>query len=1013
MARIPDQEVERLKAEVSLVRLVEASGVELKKHGKDFHGRCPFHDDRTPSLVISPDKNLWHCLGACQTGGSVIDWVMRVEGISFRHAVELLREQPSSLAASPSSEPPKYGTVRKLAADDFSGADEQKLLERVVAFYHQRLKEVPAALDYLKARGLVHVELINAFRLGVADRTLSYRLPQKNRAAGAELRGQLQKLGVLRESGHEHLNGSLVIPIFDASGQLVQMYGRKLTPNLRAGTPDHLYLPRPHAGVFNAPGIAGAKEVILCEALIDALTFWCAGYRNVTSSFGINGFTDELLAHLKAGKVQRVLIAYDRDAAGDAAAEVLGKKLMSEGIEAFRILFPHGLDANAFALKVQPASKSLGVAIRGAHWLGKGAKPAIESAPHVIVSVPEPAPAPVIAAPRAVPDFSLVAAVEPPAPPPEPTKASPLPEPLPALDVPMEVRPHEILIVCGDRRWRVRGMSPEPVPGQLKANILVSRAESFHVDTLDLYCARLRTAFLKQASAELAFSEDTLKRDLGTVLLKLEALQAEAADKQAAPPAATMSNEDKACALELLRDPLLVERIAADLTRLGIIGEDINKLVSYLAAVSRKQDKPLAIVIQSTSAAGKTALMDAVLSMVPSEDRVHYSAVTGQSLFYMGELGVKHKVLAISEEEGAREAAYALKLLQSQGELTIASTGKDPVTGRLITHEYKVEGPVMLFLTTTAIEVDEELLNRCLVLSVNESREQTRAIHTLQRQRRTLAGLLERSERERITKTHQNAQRLLRALPVVNPFAERLSFIDSAPRNRRDHEKYLSLIEAVALVHQYQRLTKTVEHGGNLIEYIEVTEADITLANRLARAVLGQSLDELPPQTRRLLHLIENLVREAVEGSALKAADVRFSRRDVREHTGWGHTQLKVHLHRLEEMEFLLVHRGGRGAGYVYELLYDGKGQSGEPFLPGLIEPHEYDGNRSGVKAEKSARGRPPVGGMSGVPPTTGKPHPDSVSEESGSENRGRTTRASGAGASHRSGRLPLAASAR
>ena len=139
--------------------------------------------------------------------------------------------------------------------------------------------------------------------------------------------------------------------------------------------------------------------------------------------------------------------------------------------------------------------------------------------------------------------------------------------------------------------------------------------------------------------------------------------------------------------------------------------------------------------------------MDAVLAFVPEEERIQFSAMTGQSLYYMGEMDLKHKVLAIVEEEGASRAAYALKLLQSEGVLTIASTGKDPATGKLVTHQYRVEGPVMIFLTTTAIDLDEELLNRCLVLTVNEDREQTQAIHRLQREQQTLEGLLKRQER--------------------------------------------------------------------------------------------------------------------------------------------------------------------------------------------------------------------------------------------------------------------------
>jgi len=189
-----------------------------------------------------------------------------------------------------------------------------------------------------------------------------------------------------------------------------------------------------------------------------------------------------------------------------------------------------------------------------------------------------------------------------------------------------------------------------------------------------------------------------------------------------------------------------------------------------------------------------------------------------------------------------------LKLLQSEGELTIASTGKDD-QGRMKTEEYHVEGPVMIFLTTTAVDIDEELLNRCLVLTVDESREQTKAIHDLQRQAETFAGLKRKVERDRILAVHKNAQRLLKPLHVVNPFAGQLTFLSDRTRTRRDHMKYLTLIRTVTLLNQYQRQLK--EKDG--LQYIEVTLEDIEAANRLAHEVLGRSLDELPPQTRSLL----------------------------------------------------------------------------------------------------------------------------------------------------------------
>ena len=977
MARIPEDEVERLKREVSVQRLAEARGIKLTRHGADLLGKCPFHDDRTPSLVITPAKNLWHCLGACNVGGTAIDWVMRANGVSFRHAVELLRADHLPLAADP-IHPVKHGTVRKLPPPVARDADDRMLLLQVMDYYNETLKQSPEAMKYLSSRGLQSSEIIDRFKLGFANRTLGYRLPAKNRAAGAEMRGRLQSLGILRESGHEHFNGSLVIPVLSSSGEVVEMYGRKITANLREGTPNHLYLPGAHRGVWNEEALIASKEIILCESLIDALTFWSAGIRNVTASYGVNGFTADHRAAFAQHGTERVYIAYDRDEAGDSSAVQLSEELMQMGIECFRVQFPKSMDANEYALKVTPAMKSLGVLLNKAEWLGKGQRPELRSiepmVERVIEEEPEPEraakekmieeesvmaeiaaeaesvaieeePEPASAASPAEiedPVFSLAAE-------PEPVAAmepeSVTTAPAPVIDVPVEMRGEDIFITQGTRRYRIRGLNKNMSYELLKVNVLVSgttpRNESaFHVDTLDLYSARQRGAFTKQAAEELGIKEEVVRRDLGQVLLKLEELQDEQIKEALAPKeqAVTISDEDRADAMELLRDPRLLERIVEDFARCGIVGEETNKLVGYLGVVSRHLDTPLAVIVQSSSAAGKSSLMEAVLAFLPDEQRVQYSAMTGQSLFYMGETDLKNKVLAIVEEEGAHSASYALKLLQSEGVLTIASTGKDPATGRLTTHQYRVEGPVMIFLTTTAIQLDEELLNRCLVLSVNEEREQTRAIHRVQREAQTLEGLLKRRDRSTILAVHRNAQRLLKPMYVANPYARELTFHDNQTRTRRDHMKYLTLIRTIALLHQHQRPRKTVEHRGRPVEYIEVAISDIAVANRLAHEVLGRSLDELPPQTRRLLMAVDEMVTAECERQKMERADYRFSRRDVRAYTGWGDTQLKIHLHRLEELEYLLIHRGGRGQSIVYELMFTRPADGGKPVLGGLID---------------------------------------------------------------------------
>jgi len=380
-----------------------------------------------------------------------------------------------------------------------------------------------------------------------------------------------------------------------------------------------------------------------------------------------------------------------------------------------------------------------------------------------------------------------------------------------------------------------------------------------------------------------------------------------------------MSDAERADALALLRDPTLIERIISDFEQCGVIGERENKLIGYLATVSRRLDEPLAIVIQSSSAAGKSSLMDAVLRFTPEEEQVSYSALTGQSLFYMGGMDLKHKALAIAEEAGASQAAYALRVLQSSGQLTIASTGKDAATGRLSAHEYKVQGPVAILMTTTALDVDDELMNRCIVLTVDESPQQTAAIQELQRRARTLDGLLHRRARLDTERLHQNAQRLLVPRAVVNPFAPELTFTSGSTRSRRDQKKLLTLIDTIAFLHQHQRTVKTAEVGGASVKYIEVTRSDIDLASKLAR-VFHHGSEDVPPQTATMLAAIKSMVDAEAKQHAIDPGDVRFTRRQLRERFGWSVTQTRVHLDRLTELEHVARHRSVSGQRFLYGL---------------------------------------------------------------------------------------------
>ena len=197
-------------------------------------------------------------------------------------------------------------------------------------------------------------------------------MPDKKRKAGAQIRSQLQSLGILKDSGYEHFNGSLVVPVANTQGHIVEIYGRKTanTYHLSKGTPVHLYLPGNHQGVWNSEALLDAGEIILCEALINAMTFWVHGFKHVTASYGINGFTDAHRALFQDHPIKRVLIAYDRDEGGDKAALLLAEELNQTGIECYRVVLPVNRDINELACQSDNPRQMLKECLHQAQLIG-------------------------------------------------------------------------------------------------------------------------------------------------------------------------------------------------------------------------------------------------------------------------------------------------------------------------------------------------------------------------------------------------------------------------------------------------------------------------------------------------------------------------------------------------------------------------------------------------------------------------------------------------------------------
>jgi DNA primase catalytic core len=890
---------QRIKQTTDIVRVVESYGIKLKKAGRDFVGLCPFHDDHHPSLRVTPGKGLFRC-PSCKATGNVIQFVARKEGIKEREAaVKLLTSIPGvqrgQAVPAPNAPDGAKTNGKSNGAHLLLEERAQLLLERALAIYQKRFADQPEGRAYLESRGLTGAGLWEWHGVGYCDGKLPDLLPNDER-----VQGELKTLGLLLTDGRERFAGCVVFPIRDGEGRITTIYGRRCA----ADTPKenrHHFLPNRPAGLWNAAALKTHAHVVLVESVLDGLSVEVAGNANVVAVQGTNGLSAADVQTLREYGVQRVTLLLDGDKAGREATDKM-KAMLASSFSCNALSLPDGEDPNSYLQK--HGKDGLAAFIAG-------------------VAANPPATPP--GTPAAVPGVTVL--------------------------------PGGFAVQFGMRRYEIRGL--ERGPRKLKATVRVEHAGRLHVDTLDFYSARWRRQLAQDLTRLFDDAAEVIEADMAKLISLCEASQTGSGLNAASPQAEAMTAEHRAEAEAMGRSPDLIQLILDDYERCGLVGERANKLLCYLALTSRKMEKPLAVLILSSSGAGKTMLQDTAMGFCPPEDLVKLTSLSGKALFYKEGGSLKNKALALEEGDGVEEAMYALRNLISAGELVTESTIKDPASGRLTTMENRVEGPTAVFLTTTKPDGDPETKSRFFITSVDESREQTQAILVCQRRRQTLAGLAEKMATEPILRKHRNFQRLLKPLPVVNRYADQLSYADDRLQGRRDQPKYLNLINAVALLRQMQKQARPVRNGdAATVEYIEVDKEDIRLANELATELLGHSLDELSRPATDLLQLLLKMTQQTngkPKGTAKeKNADepppsfVRqapgFTRRQIREFTGWSNARVHRYLQELIELEFVLMEHGRNGVLHRYRLAYEGQGQDGRKFLLGLKPVNELRG---------------------------------------------------------------------
>jgi len=875
--QVTKEGIESIKGANPLEAVVAERGIELRRKGRHLVAHCPFHaDKKTASFTVTPARGLFHCFG-CGAAGDVIGFVTKHDKLSFPAAVKSLAERasldleslmkagPRILPRTPVAAltPPPLSALAPGNGHGGNGHDGQALSD--------------AAAGALLARVVDHYhrafcerkdaqEYLGKRGLTDVDLLRALRVGYadgsllKTLPRGGDVREQLVRLGIVTAEGRELLGGCIVVPIPDP---VSGQWVNLYGRGLR--TPRHCYLPGPFRGVLNFHAARTSDEVILTESILDAMSFLQAGISTAIPLYGTNGFTADHLDLLKREQVRRVILALE---AGERAASTLKGKLEEAGIVVRVARFPEGTkDANALLVSRNgDATEAL-----------KRCLDEAEPRPHPTTPVPAP-PAPADAGAAA------------------------------ALSLERDGLTYS-------------GRVQSTLLGRLRVTVKVTRGDLFHVDTVDLYASRSRSELAKRVSK--AFGVDLASVE--SALLALVVLAERSAEEPAAEPAVpAMSEGERAEALGFLKRPDLLDQAAADIDALGYVGEDVNKRLLYLVAVSRKLEDPLSAIVMSQSGAGKSGLTEVIEKLCPPEDVVLLTRLTPQSLYYVEPGFLDRKLVIVEERYGSFEADYSIRVLQSRKKLIAAAPVKDPQTGNMRTKVFTVEARAAFIEATTASAVNHENATRCFELTMDESPEQTGRIHERQRVARTLRGLALRREAAAIARRHWNAQRLLEPLPVVIPFADRLSFPTSWMRTRRDHARFLNLIEVSAFLHQHQR--------ERLEGAVVASLADYETAYALAAEVLRETLSDVKRPLREAYERVRELCLKA--GGAV-------SRREIRESLAVPDSTLRRWLGELVDFEYLaLVGGDGKGQGKTARYLSVDR-EPREHEVLGLLSPAE------------------------------------------------------------------------
>lgn len=867
-------EIQDLKQHFTILDIADRLGIQVNKQGK---ANCPFHDDKTPSLQFSKEKNIATCFSSRCSAGTmdIIGLTEKYLKVNTHEAIMRLKEWAGHQPTNGQPKPKESDTLERIA-----------ILMKAFQYFENGIRTSRKSKEYLGSRGLVQT---TPSRQGIE---LGFNSGNFHNRANKNLQATALKYGLIYESignsgGYSAFaKDSLVFPLKNKDKKIVGLYFRSLDEK---AVSKHLYL-KDRKGLYPNYPKPETTKLILTEAIIDAATLLqlpeIANEYEILACYGTNGLTDEhteAVSQLKS--LQEITFFFDGDPAGSAGVKKQSEKLkdLLPRVKLYQIETPENEDVNSLYVGHEEKAAALFKhLIRERKLLSSTEIKEVQKAPE-----------------KPIPDQSKPTPQQPKA------KAQ-----IANLDT---SNPNKLTYFTDTAHYYVKGGLRHELD-RLQISLMIegnqSTSYSRYRNRLDLYENKQVERIAREAAEKLNGRADLIELDLHRLTDLLEDHRdSQMNNEQSGKPNIILDNTVTSQCKTFLSKPDLISRFNELIGKAGVVGEEGNRVFLFCIAASCKMPDTLHALIQGSSGSGKTHLLVKISNFIPDEEVKRFTRVTESSFYNYGMYDLQNKLICLEDLDGMKEEAQlAFRELQSREMLSSSTTGQDE-KGNNRAFEKIVYGPIASMACTTKGEIYEDNMNRCFLIAVDETNAQTKRI--IQYQNKKASGKIDGQEEKKITEFIQNCLRMLKPCQVINPYADKVQLPEEAHKIRRLNDLYQSFVKQMTLMNQYRRKK---DQKGRLVTEKE----DLQVAAEIMFDSIVLKIDELDGSLR----LFYEQLKEYVKGKGKSYESYSFGQREIRQALHISKSQLQRYIYDLLSLEYIHNAGGHINKGYRYKIVY-------------------------------------------------------------------------------------------